>query len=183
LNLQVKYNWSKSKIAIASKVIRSFYSKNRNYLLSIPLELEDFEQVVFYRLLSVSGYKTDSMKLFRDDNSSLVGFVSLVCRRVLLNVKVKRDRRILKCREESLEGLVSYGSVEDFLPSVDHEMLMSKFRLAIPNGDVKGLSVTWTEFFKMFLTLSTPEIAMQLNVPVFKVSRRKNELVNMLRGV
>lgn len=184
-----KYNWTRIKIALVNKTTTIFYRKNQFKFEEAGIALEDFQQDILYKLVSVSGYKTNSMRFYTDNEAALRGFTFFICKNYLFTLKDKHDKRVeanffVGYLEDSFNEDHSFYGYEDCLEGKS-ETTYDFNRLVEIAPDVPVNRFTDLTFKQLLLDLvdkTTTQISTERNIKLSIINKCRKELERFLRG-
>lgn len=188
-----KYVWNKGKFATVSSSAEKFFFKNRDTFDTLDIELDDFKQSIFEKILSVSGYRTNSMNLYKDNQHSLYCFTWLLCKQYISTQldsnKRKKDRNFSVSFLEDLfnsNGSEGHTNYEDMFASnsIDNNVYLDLFD-QVPNLPIiRGQKLTYKEFLTLLMDYDIDEISsFYIDIPKSDLFSAKRELVNLIRGL
>lgn len=187
VNGKPRYNWTPQKIQLVKQTVTGFYNRNLKDN-SYGLELEDVIQDILYKLISVSGYKTNSMNLYKDDAKSLRGFVYKVCGNYVADKNDFYNRR-LKSKftvgyfDDIFPEDTSYNA-EDMIAGVpQNQDIIKELYDKTPDLPIaRTTSLTFKKLFELLLDVDITEVASNHHISLKDLKKGKKDLVCYLRG-
>jgi len=184
-----KYNWDKSKLSVVYSSAEKFYFRNLDTMNTLSIELEDFKQNILEKILSVSGYKTNSMNLYKDNDHSIHCFTWFLCKQYLsTQLSNNKKRKAKNFSVEYLEDLLSEEdnrSFEDLLSTknIDDFVFMELID-KVPNLPiVRGSICTYKTFFLHLINLTLDEISLIYSIEKATLVKAQKELESFIKGV